>query len=397
MKKFLVFIFSVFFCQTVVALESIDAIEESPKNIPLTNFAAVSRARVENTSSRDYQATRSVDEYNYTTLQANLNTDIIYKKNWRFESWFRLDEVNQLRNVADANSGDDRAYENLGLYVRELKLGYVDENFSFYAGKFRPHFGMAWSVGRGIWGNQFALNYQQLEKIGLSTYLRAGDLAKTGRYEFGVSFFTNDRKNLDNSLINKRDSDRKNQGLPADTRNLDSYVASLDVAFDFARDEKLFYRFSYQNLAVNSLASTVDSNKIGDQKGYSALINYQYPINSNLNLNGLAEYVYLKNVGGNSDITDKYLSSSLVANFFKNWNATLIYNAQQHFHLDQNGYDRNLTEISGGYSFFGNKLFDKLLFQVAYRNMRTNNKTAAAGGLDTKNSYGILVRYIKDF
>ncbi len=365
-----------------------------------------SQVRLENVNSRDYQDTNSADEYNNNAAKLNFITNATYNKKWFAEINYRVEQVRQ-------QSVEDKNYGGNGAYLREMRFGYNDKNFALYAGKFRPFFGIAWRNGRnnwmdytqnnqeqfdynntrGLWNDYIASGYAQTEKLGVSSVVKAGNAKTVGRYELGLSFFTNDRKNFDNSLINQRVSASKSDALPGDTRSLKSYVASLDVSFDFAPDEKLFYRFAYIDLAVNSLASSVDAGKIGDQKGFSAAMNYQYPFSQDFNLNGLAEYVSMKNVGGNSDVDDKYLTTSLVANIYQNWNVTTAYANRANQHFAQNGYDQNMSEISAGYRFDKNLFFDSLLIQAAYRNLRTNDKQ----NVDTKNTVGVLVRYIKNF
>lgn len=362
--------------------------------------------RAENLNSQDYQDTNSADEYANSTAKVNFISHAMLNKKWFLEVNFRAEQMK-------AQSAQEKDYGAEGAYLREARFGYNDRNIMLFAGKFRPSFGIAWRNGRnnwmdytannqeqfdynntrGIWSDYVANNYAQTEKLGGAAVLKSGNAKTVGKYELGLSVFTNDRKNFDNSVINKRASATKEDALPGDTRTLKSYVASLDVSFDFAQDEKLFYRFAYINLAVNGLASGITPSKIEDQKGFSAAINYQYPVAPNFNLNGLAEFVSMKNVGGNSDINDDYFNASLVGNIFQNWNVTAAYGNRKNVYLAQNGFDQDMTEISAGYRFDKNVYFDSLLIQAGYRNLRTNYHS----NLDTKNTVGILVRYIKNF
>jgi len=383
--------------------------------LPTLSFAApesqneirtFSQVRAENLNSRDYQATNNNDEYTNSASRVNFISKIVLNKKWFTEINFRHEKV-KLQNE------DDRNYGGEGAYLREFRVGYEGKNFIFYGGKFRPFFGIAWRNGRnnwtdysannyeqfdynntrGIWTDYIAQGYAQTEKLGITSVAKAGNAKTVGKYELGLSLFTNDRKNFDNSIASSRSSASKSDGLPGDTRSLASYVASLDVSFDFAQDEKLFYRFAYINLATNGLASSVTPEHIADQKGFSAAINYQYPFSRNFNLNGLAEYVSMKNVGGNSDVNDNYFSSSVVANIYQNWNITTAYSSRENSWIGQNGFNQNMSEISGGYRFDKNIIFDSLLIQAAYRNLRSDYRSS----LDTKNSVGVLLRLIKNF
>lgn len=373
---------------------------------PILNLR--SQIRLENLNANDYQATNDNQQHTNSEFKANFISNLTYDKNWFMEVQGRYE------NIAPNDITQDRNYGQEGAYLRDLRFGYNSDHVLLYAGKFRPFFGIAWRNGRynwydytsnnveqfdynntrGVWSDYIAQNYAQAEKLGAGGVIKAGNEKTIGKYELGLAFFTNDRKNLDNSIINSRVSQSKQDAVPGDTRSLKSYVLSLDVNYDFSFNEKLFYRFAYINLDVNSNAATVTPiGKIANQKGFEASMNYQYPFSRSFNLNGLAEYVHMQNVGGNSDFEDRYLNASIVANIFRNWNLTTAYGGRQSLQAGDNGFDQDMLEFSGGYRFDKSNIYDSLLLQLAYRNLRTNYKT----DLDVKNSYGILVRYIKNF
>jgi hypothetical protein len=405
MKKYFPFFLALLlptYCFAGTSLQDSKVLTESPQPA----LKVIAQLRAENLTSSDYQDTNSADEYVNSGAKVNFFSNATLNKKWFLEVNFRAEQVKQ-------QSASIKDYGGEGAYLREARLGYNDRNIAIFAGKFRPFFGIAWRNGRnnwmnytannqeqfdynntrGVWTDYIANNYAQAEKLGIGSVIKSGNAKTIGKYELGLSFFTNDRKNFDNSAINNRVSATKQDALPGDTRSLKSYVASLDVSFDFAPDEKLFYRFAYIDLAVNSLASSVPSSKVADQKGFSAAINYQYPFSPDFSLNGLAEYVSMKNIGGNSDVNDDYFTSSLVGNIFQNWNVTTAYASRKNIYLGQNGFDQNMAEISAGYRFDKNTFFDSLLIQTAYRNLRTDYHSS----LDTKNTIGVLVRYIKNF
>lgn len=348
-----------------------------------------------------YQATDRKEEYNDTEARARLYSTFNFNQNISLNTFLELEQSNQASATARRNNlpsgGGDRSFEDEGIHAEEITLDYDSKNFAFVAGKFNPDYGTAWKWNRGIWAWSIADNYRLREKLGLDAMYRVGDRKRTGEYEFGLSVFTNDRKNIDNSIITKRDSDHKYDGKPGDTRSLESYVASLDVNFDFGSkffsEEKLSYHFAYSNLAVNAKTSSVTPNKIADQKGFVAGMNYQYPVVENFDLDGLIEYENTRNLDGNSDVTENYFTANLIGKFYKNWNTTLGYSQRSNLHIDQAGFDQNLSEISFGYEFDKNRFFDKFLIQAGYKNQRTNYKTS----IDVQNVLGILVRYYKNF
>ena len=64
-----------------------------------------------------------------------------------------------------------------------------------------------------------------------------------------------------------------------------------------------------------------------------------------------------------------------------------------YFTIGENGFDQTVSEVTVGYKFDKNKIFDKLLFQVGYKNETEDLKTSST----SNNSLVALVRYQKVF
>ncbi len=363
-------------------------------------FQIHSRIYAENFFEDRYQNTKSNEEFKISGTRFDIVSQAFYNKNWFAYFNYRIQEdpiqQSEAQRINNANqSAGDKFFENHFGLTRELYVGYENDDFRIYGGKFRTAFGRAWFLGRGIWTQDLAINYMQLENLGFGGVVKAGNEKTAGKYEFGFSAFTKDTKNLDNSQITNRDSFNKANGDAAHERSLGSYTANIDVNFDFSENEKLFYRFAYTNLKVNSnqAVSRIQANKIEDQQGFAATMIYQYPLLQNVELDYLAEFVDMKNVNGDADISDQYFNTSAIFNLRKNWNLTFGYASKRNIIHGENGEDQQFSEISAGYSFFNNLLFDKLQIQVGHRHLRTDLKTE----LDKKNSYALMIRYIKWF
>ncbi len=337
-----------------------------------------------------YQSTNSQDEFNNTASKGRLYSNLNFAKNFALNSFLKIETSNKLAQ----NNIKNRAFQNESLFFEELNFSYNSKKFAAILGKFDLNFGSAWIFNRGIWAGELAQNYQQKENLGVGGVYRAGNNKTTGGYNFSLTSFTNDRKNLDNSIISSRNSDSKSYGKAGDTRNLgQSYNAAVDINFDFSEQEKLTYHFSYLNLAANKRAGLLDLSKISDQKSWAAGLNYKYPLEQNFALDALLEYVSSKNVGGNSDAKENYFTSNVIGKFYQNWNLTLAYAKRDFSQISATGFEQNLAEISAGYEFEKNIFFDKLLIQAGYKNQRDDYKTS----LKTRNVLGILLRYQKSF
>lgn len=71
----------------------------------------------------------------------------------------------------DKNPGDDRYFKSEGTFIEEVKLNFEIGNFAIWGGKFNPEFGTAWDFGRGIWGEDFAEDYEVTEKLALVLHI----------------------------------------------------------------------------------------------------------------------------------------------------------------------------------------------------------------------------------
>lgn len=346
----------------------------------------------------NYQTTNRKNEYKDLTADTKFLSQIKAKNGLFMRSYFRLLESDQSsetnrRNQLE-NGGGDRSFENLGIRTEELNIGYESDKIALFAGKFLLNFGDVWRWNKSVWLTDIAENnYREAEKLGATTFLKIGDSKKTGRYYFGFSAFTNDRKNLDNSIITGRDSATKSDAKAGDTRSLKSYAISMDTKFDFAKEEKLSYHFAYSDMAVNERASSVAANRINSQKSFVAGMKYQYPLTENIITDSVLEYSTKKNIDGDSDVAEDYLTAAISAQFKKHFYLTTGVARERQNHKVSTGFDNSIFEFSFGYEFSKTVLFDKLIIQAGYKNQRLDYRT----NIETNNVFGGLIRAVKHF
>jgi hypothetical protein len=81
-------------------------------------------------------------------------------------NWVAFNLGLTLEPVLDPLASTDRYFGDHGLYVDTLNIQVEHAGFMAVAGKFGPGFGTAWDVTPGIYGTDFAEDYELSEMIG---------------------------------------------------------------------------------------------------------------------------------------------------------------------------------------------------------------------------------------
>jgi hypothetical protein len=315
-----------------------------------------------------------------------------------FYGLFRLATVDNrqdvLRRERDPRGGGSRTFENLGITLSELSFKYTKKNSSIIAGKFTANFGSAWRWNRGIVIHSLASNYALTDKLGFAMITKYGDIKKTGLYNFSLSLFTNDRKNFDNSLFHRRDSDSKSDAIAGDTRKLNSYSFTTDVNFVFSDREKLNYHIGFSKLAINKRqALNLDLQNIKKQQGIVFGMNYEFPINKDFTGETLIESAKIKNINGVLNTLNSYLTTNFILKYDNKYSLLIGNSINKNRNNLLNHSRSNISEINIGYDFSKNKYFDKLTTQIGY-----HQNIEKGDLLNRKNkAIAFLIRYSKNF
>lgn len=145
---------------------------------------------------------------------------------------FTVNALLRLEQVRDQQAGG--AFVDQNLYVQRLFGVLNAAPLHLYGGKIHPRFGMAWYATPGVYGSDFAEEYELQEKLGAG--IRA-DVRTLGRHRLTVETFRADTSFLANSLVPgpqpgdpqvKRQARRSlDVGGVSNTSSLDSYAVSL--------------------------------------------------------------------------------------------------------------------------------------------------------------------------
>lgn len=130
-----------------------------------------------------------------------------------------------LESVTDAD--DDRAFEDMGLYVSELGLRFAFGETLVSAGKISPVFARAWDEAPGFYGTALAEDYELSEMIGVGVDTPFGGAG--GVLSFAV-FYADDTA-LSNSIGNKRGRNGAAASGVGNTGKLDNIALQYTQSF----------------------------------------------------------------------------------------------------------------------------------------------------------------------
>lgn len=345
-----------------------------------------------------YDSSNKKNEFNENYLRSKLNLRVNLTKKLSLQSQIRFKESNPTsettQRAASPKGGGSKSFEDEVLFLQDLNLNYDYKNGTFVAGKFTTKFASAWKRKDNIWISEtIKSKYRQNEKLGFANYFKGGNEKENGRYVLGLAAFTNDSKSLNGSLITKKENPNKITGRGGDERGLKSYIASMDINYDFGNQEKLSYHMSYLNLAVNENLSPVAKEKIEDVNAYAINMDYQYPLHKHILGRGFIEYVNASNNEGNIDQGVDFLTTILTFNLFKDYSITFGKYFEQQTTISGNGTDIEIKEFNLGYSFNERSILSGLKIMAGVKHEQTDSKTSKV----RNNVAGLLVRYVKKF
>ncbi|MCZ4351922.1 hypothetical protein O4H61_05285 [Roseovarius aestuarii] len=182
--------------------------------------------------------------------------------------------------VIDATS--DRTFEDHGLYVQELYYAHDFGPAQMMLGKFNPAFGMAWDEAPGLYGTDFAGDYEITEQLGASITVPFAIGASENELTFAV--FNADRSILSDSLGKERGQTSLPAGGVTNTTGPESFVLSVGGSWG-----EMGYNVSLQNLAKGV-------GDVADQTGVSLGVTHTYDLG--LPVSMLAEVAYFDDFGG---------------------------------------------------------------------------------------------------
>ena len=175
----------------------------------------------------------------------------------------------------------DRAFKDMGLYVRVLGLSFaVGDNLTFAVGKIEPSFGTVWDTAAGFFGAGLAEDYQLVEQLGGLADL---DMGEAGVLSLGVFFADNTA--LSKSIGFKRGQTTTSAGGAGNTGKLDN------VSLQWMKE----WDSTYALVGMRHLSAGVGD--VSSETGFVAGLGHTFGTDFNV----VAEFASFDGFGGTAD------------------------------------------------------------------------------------------------
>jgi hypothetical protein len=256
----------------------------------------------------------------------------------RFTPRLSLETALVLEPVFESG-GRSRFFEDQGLFVEQLFLEYATGAWGVRAGKINPPFGIAWDAAPGIYGVDFAEDYEITERLGLGGFVRFGN-ERVGFHRLTADAFLLDTSPLSESVFTGRGRVRRSDGGPSNTGDLRSFALTL-AGEAIPGLPGLGYHLGFTQQSAGRRGR--------DERGYALGLTYGASPFENVEVELLSEYVYQQGAGGARQ--DRHYLTQSAAIHWKGWNLALCH-ARRHLHVHGGGHLRDdLVQASAGYEF----------------------------------------------
>lgn len=282
---------------------------------------------------------------------------------WLF---FHTDIVTEA--VLDPGPGEDRVFEDHGTYLETLYGGVQIYNAQIFGGKINPSFGTAWDTAPGIYGADFAEDYELTERIGFGVAVELGG-PDTGVFVVTSNAFFTDTTALSQSAFTNRGRTRLADGGPSNTESLESFSITVD-----ASDIPALPGFTAHGGFRHQAAGVGD---FGDENGGVFGITQAFDIDDESAFEVVAEIAYFDQFGAGAN--DNLYAIIGGAYTTGPWNAAIAYTLRE---ISDGPVGTNFTDHLVQVSA-GRELFHEITLDLGY-------KFAREGGVDS-HTFGVLL------
>ncbi|MDP6121526.1 MAG: hypothetical protein QF450_09030, partial [Rhodospirillales bacterium] len=231
-----------------------------------------------------------------------------------------------------------------GLYAEEVYAAFAfsageDSSIEIKGGKFTQNFGVAWDVAPGVYGTDFAEDYELAERIGIGGALTF-DSEAIGETTLSASTFFKDTSVFSESVIRNRGRTRFADGGPSNTEKPNSFAVALDGAPSGVPG--LSYHISVARQAQGQ-GDTAAENGVAAAAQYTATAGA-------VEISPILELVYFDGAGGTAGVHQHYVTPGASVGW-NGWNVTLSHTSRLTHEASGADLHDAMVQVSAGYEF----------------------------------------------
>lgn len=260
----------------------------------------------------------------------------------RFTPEFSLFAHAVLTPVTDPDAGEDRAFEDNGLWIEDLYLSFETDRFSVKGGKFTPNFGLGWDETPGVFGSGFAgAGYEFAERVGVAGGVSFGN-GKVGTHTIEASTFFLDTSFLTHTTLKGRGTTGHADGGVSNTEDFSSFAVSVN-----GEDVGGFKGLRYHTAYIHQ-ANGVDGTD--DETGFAIALTHTIDLGKDVTLTPLVEFVHFNDLAGAKDAERDFITVSGLFNW-KSWNFAIALVERNDEAADGTETNDFQFQLSVGYEF----------------------------------------------
>ena len=286
----------------------------------------------------------------------------------RFSEQLSLQSSLVFEPVEDPEPNESRELDRQGLFAEELYALWESGALAVRAGKFNPRFGVAWDLAPGLFGVDFAEDYEITERVGAGVSYDLG-AADTGSHLLSLETFFADTSQLTRSLGRGRSRVRRSDGGPSNTGRLNSYSLTLEGG-EVPAVPGLAYNLGFVYQAAGDQGRPERDAVVG--------LTYDLAVASDLNVELLAEYARQDDADGEAGRRRSYLTAS-ASTAIDDLVLAVSYTLRDERVRDDRDHNDFLAQASVGY--FRELGPGEAGFEVGYKLTREENRKISTVGL----------------
>lgn len=280
-----------------------------------------------------------------------------------------------IEQVVAPNPGEDRFFEDQGLFIEDFYLTFEGDWFALKGGKFTPNFGLAWDTAPGIYGTDFAeAGYEFAERIGVGasiTYMKG----RFGAHRLSASTFFLDTSALARTVLQGRGTTGLADGGVSNTEDFSSFAIALDGE-DIAALPGFGYHLAY-------IRQRQGRGNDADETGFAIAATHVLKFGDGFELHPFLEYVRLDDAEGTTDQDRDFLTVAGRLTW-RGWNVAVSYTGRDTDSPIGTSVDDDSLQISAGHAFESGFTIDFGWRRVDESGVKTNG-------------IGVLLAYAIDF